>query len=112
MPTKTQVQLVVGFMLKLANVRAEDDTAGKILKKAVLEVYRNEIPYNKPGWERHEPTLSHLLNVLKVFPWKKGLQRDRADALYLSLEEYKGDPWLDAATHEDYRAESRYTYSS
>lgn len=106
MPSKTQVQLVVGFMLKLANVRPEDDTAGKILKKAVLEVYRNEVPYNKPGWPRHEPTLSHLLNVLKVFPFKKGFQRDRADALYLSLEEYKGDPWLDAETHEDYRAES------
>jgi hypothetical protein len=106
MPTKTQVQLVVGFMLKLANVKADDDTAGKILKKAVLEVYRNEVPYNKPEWPRHEPTVSHLLEVLKTFPWKKGLQRDRADALYLSLEEYKGDPWLDAPTHEDYRAES------
>lgn len=106
MPTKTQVQLVVGFMLKLANVKPDDDVAAKILKKAVLEVYRNEVPYNKPGWDRHEPTLSHLLDVLKKFPFKRGLQKERADALYLSLEEYKGDPWLDSETHEDYRAES------
>src|SRR5438105_6663589 len=106
MPTKTQVQLVVGFLKKLANVRAEDDVAPKLLKKAVLEVYRNEVPYNKPDWPRHEPTLSHLLNVLKVYPWERGAQKERANSLYLALEEYKGDPWLDAETHEDYRAAS------
>jgi hypothetical protein len=106
MPTKTQVQLVVGFMKKLAHVRADDEIAPKILKKAVLEVYRNEVPFNKPGWPRHEPKLSHLLDVLKKFPWPRGAQKDRADALYLSLEEYKGDPWLDSETHEDYRADA------
>jgi hypothetical protein len=106
MPSKTQVQLVVGFMLKLAHVRAEDDVAPKILKKAVLEVYRNEVPYNKPDWPRHEPKLSHLLDVLKKYPWPRGAQKDRAEALYLALEEFKGDPWLDAETHEEYRAEA------
>jgi hypothetical protein len=106
MPSKMQIQLTVGFFTKLANVREGDDVAPKLIKKAVLEVYRNEVPYNKPGWPRHEPTLSHLLEVLRVYPWKRGAQKERAEALYLALEEYKGDLWLDAPTHEDYRAEA------
>lgn len=106
MPSKIQISLVVGFITKLAGVPLDDKTTQRIIKKAVLEVYRNAVPRNQPDWPRYEPTLSNFLEVLRVYPWDKGLQKEKAEAINLALEEYQGDPWLDAPTDERYRVES------
>lgn len=102
-PDDVQIQLVVGDIMTLARVREDDELAEKVIKTIVKEVYNNEVAYNQPGFNYHEPTLSHFLNVLKNYPFDKGPIKDRANLLKLSLEDYRGHPWLDAETHEDYK---------
>jgi hypothetical protein len=105
MPDEVQVGFVVGDLMQLARVPADDTLAEDILITLVNEVYRNEAPRNRPGTPKHEPRLSHLVDYLGSWPFK-GQSASRADELKLALGQYCGHSFLDAPTHADFAGES------
>jgi hypothetical protein len=105
MPDDLQKTFVVADLMHLA--RANDTIAEDILMLLVDEVYKNQVPRNRPGRQKHEPRLSHLLDLLKVVPFKERVARDRSELLRISLESFRDDSWIDAPTHADFLAESQ-----
>ncbi len=107
-PDQAQMTLVTDELAKLARVPADDPVAEAILATVVRQVYENEVPYNIGNSERHEPTLSHALSVLEVYPWASGQISDRAATLALQLGVYRDHPWLDRPTDPSFRTESPF----
>ena len=105
MPDELQRTFVVADLMHLA--RANDTIAEDILMLLVDEVYKNQVPRNRPGRPKHEPRLSHLLDLLKVAPFKEKVVQERCELLRISLETFRDDPWIDAPTHRDFLAESQ-----
>ena len=105
MPDDLQKTFVVADLMHLS--RSDDTVAEDILMLLVDEVYKNQVPRNRPGRQKHEPRLSHLLDLLKVVPFVEQVARDRSETLRISLESFRDDPWIDAPTHADFLAESQ-----
>lgn len=105
LPDEVQIGFVVGDLLQLARVPADDTLAEDILTTLVMEVYRNEIPRNRTGLPRHEPRLSHLIDILATWPFK-GAAAERAESLQLSLSQFREHSFLDAPTHPDFAGDS------
>lgn len=101
LPDEVQVGFVVGDLLQLARVPAHDTLAEDILTTLVTEVYRNEVPRNRPLLPKHEPLLSHLVDALNTWPFK-GAAANRAEELKLALGQYCGHSFLDAPTHPEF----------
>jgi hypothetical protein len=108
MPNEAEIALVVIDAMKLARVRPADNLAEDILTNVVTEVFKNEVPRNRIGGPKHEPTHSHLLALLESYPFPSQSVRERAATLQLALEKYRDHPWLDAPTHPDFAADSAY----
>ena len=108
MPDETQTALVVMDAMRLARVKPDDNVAEDILTNVITEVYRNEVPRNGAGKQKHEPVHSHLLALLESYPFQSAGVRERAATLALALEKYRDHPWLDAPTHPDFAADSPY----
>jgi hypothetical protein len=110
-PDEIQSNFVVEDTLILLRINAETEK-GKlqesVLRKCVKEVYDDEIPRNRKGVRRHEPTLSHLVNKLRYRHFENESSETIARELSELLEDYIKHPWLDAPTHESYRDESRF----
>jgi hypothetical protein len=107
LPDEVQVGFVVGDLLQLARVPASDALAEDILTTLVNEVYRNEVPRNRPGGPKHEPLLSHLVDGLSTWPFK-GAAANRAEELKLALGQFSGHSFLDAPTHPDFAGQSPF----
>jgi len=107
LPDEVQVGFVVGDLLQLARVPARDALAEDILTTLVNEVYRNEVPRNRPGGPKHEPLLSHLVDGLSTWPFK-GAAANRAEELKLALGQFCGHSFLDAPTHPDFAGSSPF----
>jgi len=105
MPDDLQKTFVVADLMHLA--RANDTIAEDILMLLVDEVYKNQVPRNRPGRTKHEPRLSHLLDLLKVAPFSEKIAKERAELLRISLESFRNDPWIDAPTHSDFLTDSQ-----
>ena len=105
LPDDLQKTFVVADLMHLS--RAEDVIAEDILMLLVDQVYKNQVPRNRPGREKHEPRLSHLLDLLKATPFKEQAAKERSETLRISLESFRNDPWIDAPTHPDFLADSR-----
>jgi hypothetical protein len=107
LPDEVQVGFVVGDLMQLARVPASDALAEDILTTLVNEVYRNEVPRNRPGMPKHEPLLSHIYDALGTWPFK-GAAADRAEELKLALGQFCGHSFLDAPTHPDFAGQSPF----
>lgn len=105
LPDEVQVAFVVGDLMQLARVPAHDTLAEDVLTTLVGEVYRNEVPRNRPGLPKHEPRLAHLVDYLSTWPFK-GAAAERAEALKLALNQFAGHSFLDAPTHPDFAGAS------
>lgn len=105
MPDDLQKTFVVADLMHLA--RANDTIAEDILMLLVDEVYKNQVPRNRPGRPKHEPRLSHLLDLLKVAPFSEKIAKERSELLRISLESFRNDPWIDAPTHSDFLTDSQ-----
>jgi hypothetical protein len=105
LPDEVQVAFVIGDLMQLARVPAHDTLAEDVLTTLVGEIYRNEVPRNRPGLPKHEPLLSHLVDYLGTWPFK-GAAAERAEALKLALGQFVGHSFLDAPTHPDFAGES------
>jgi hypothetical protein len=80
-----------------ARVPAADTLAEDILTTLVNEVYRNEVPRNRPGLPKHEPRLSHLIDYLSTWPFK-GAALDRAEELKLALGQFRAQTERNVST--------------
>jgi hypothetical protein len=105
LPDEVQIAFVVGDLMQLARVPAHDTLAEDVLTTLVGEVYRNEVPRNRPGLPKHEPLLSHLVDYLSTWPFKRAAA-ERAEALKLALGQFVGHSFLDAPTHPDFTGDS------
>jgi hypothetical protein len=106
LPDEVQVSFVVGDLMQLARVPDADTIAEDILTRLVREVYANEVPRNRPGAPKHEPVLSHVVDMLRTYPFQGQLAKERAETLRMALENFCGHTFLDAPTHPDFLADS------
>ena len=105
MPSDLQIAFVVADLMQLA--RASDTVAEDIFMKLVREVYKNHVPRNQPGRDKHEPRLSHILELLRITPFKYAAANERCETLATALDPFRDDPYLDAPTHPDFLIDSR-----
>lgn len=109
-PEEAQITLVVEDAIILAGFDESTDSGqmrSGILFKCVVEVYKDFVPRNKYGnGKKHEPTLIHLLEKLKHFPFQNPEEITQAAQLLSALERYEGHPLLDAVTHKDFKQDT------
>src|SRR5260370_35779664 len=75
MPSDLQKAFVVADLMQLS--RSSDNLSEDIFTKLVGEVYQNHGPRNQPGRDKHEPRLSHLIQLLKSAPFQHHLGKER-----------------------------------
>jgi hypothetical protein len=103
-PDDTQVALVAEDALRLADLEDnEKRRARNVIHIAVSEVYKNEVPRNQPGVHEHEPTLSHLVDMLNDYDWESPELKNSATNIAASLMKWIDHPWLDQPTHPSLR---------
>jgi hypothetical protein len=107
LPTKRQLALVLTDILILSKTPKTDAITSAIAATVIDEVYKMAIARNGAGRPKFQPTLGHFLDVLKSYHWSDA-QKARADELYLKLNIYRKDPWLNAPTHPDYDTNSMF----
>ncbi len=106
-PTKRQLAMVLTDILILSKTPKTDAITSAIAATVVDEVYKMATARNGIGRPKFQPTLGHFLDVLKSYHWQDA-QKGRADELYLKLNIYRKDAWLNAPTHPDYDANSMF----
>lgn len=107
LPTKRQLAMVLTDILILSKTPKTDAITSAIAATVIDEVYKMSAARNGAGRPKFQPTLGHFLDVLKSYHWSEA-QKARADELYLKLNIYRKDPWLNAPTHPDYDANSMF----
>lgn len=107
LPTKRQLALVLTDILILSKTPKTDAITSAIAATVIDEVYKMATARNGAGRPKFQPTLGHFLDVLKSYHWSEA-QKARADELYLKLNIYRKDPWLNAPTHPDYDQNSMF----
>lgn len=105
--TKRQSTFVLTDLLNLSRTPKEDTITYSIAKLIVTEVYKISQTRNGAGRPKFQPTLSHFLDLLKSYSWNE-TERRPANELYLKLNIYRGDVWLDAQTHADFDSDSPF----
>jgi type IV secretory pathway VirB4 component len=106
-PTKRQLAMVLTDILILSKTPRIDAITSAIASTVIDEVYKMATARNGEGRPKFQPTLGHFLDVLKTYHWQDA-QKARADELYLKLNIYRKDPWLNAPTHPDYDQNSMF----
>jgi hypothetical protein len=107
MPSKRQLAMVLTDILILSKTPKTDAISSAIAATVIDEVYKMATARNGSGRPKFQPTLGHFLDVLKSYHWSDA-QKKRADELYLKLNIYRKDPWLNAPTHPDYDTNSMF----
>ncbi len=107
LPNKRQLAMVLTDILILSKTPRTDAITSAIASTVIDEVYKMANARNGEGRPKFQPTLGHFLDVLKTYHWQNA-QKARADELYLKLNIYRKDPWLNAPTHPDYDANSMF----
>ncbi len=106
-PSKQQLAMVLTDILILSKTPKTDAITSAIATTIIEEVYKMATARNGIGRPKFQPTLGHFLDVLKSYHWQDA-QKARADELYLKLNIYRKDPWLNAPTHTDYDTNSMF----
>lgn len=107
MPTKRQFAMVLTDILILSKTPKTDAITSAIAATVIDEVYKMAMARNGADRPKFQPTLGHFLDVLKSYHWSEA-QKGLADQLYLKLNIYRKDPWLNAPTHPDYDTNSMF----
>jgi hypothetical protein len=99
--------MVLTDILILSKTAKTDAITSAIASTVIDEVYKMSSARNGEGRPKFQPTLGHFLDVLKSYHWSEGEKR-QAGELYLKLNIYRKDPWLNAPTHPDYDTGSMF----
>lgn len=105
--SKRQMTFVLTDLLNLSKTPKDDTITYSIAKLIVAEVYKISQTRNGSGKPKFQPTLSHFLDLLKSYSWNE-TERNKANELFLKLNIYRNDVWLDAPTHPDFDSESPF----
>lgn len=105
--SKRQAAMVLTDILILSHTAREDAITSAIAATVIDEVYKMAAARNGMDRPKFQPTLGHFLDVLKTYHWQDA-QKARADELYLKLNIYRKDPWLNAPTHPDFDTDSMF----
>ena len=105
--SKRQSTFVLTDLLNLSKTPAGDTISYSIAKSIVSEVYKISERRNGAGKPKFQPTLSHFLDLLKSYSWNE-TERTKANELFLKLNIYRSDVWLDAPTHPDFDSDSPF----
>ena len=105
--SKRQSTFVLTDLLNLSRTPKDDTITYSIAKLIVTEVYKISQTRNGAGRPKFQPTLSHFLDLLGSYSWNE-TERTKANELYLKLNIYRGDVWLDAPTHPDFDTDSPF----
>ena len=105
--TKRQSTFVLTDLLNLSKTPKEDTITYSIAKLIVTEVYKISQTRNGAGRHKFQPTLSHFLDLLGSYSWNE-TERRPANELFLKLNIYRNDVWLDAPTHTDFDSDSPF----
>lgn len=105
--SKRQNTFVLTDLLNLSKTPKEDTITYSIAKLIVGEVYKISQTRNGHGRPKFQPTLSHFLDLLGNYSWNE-TERTKAEELFLKLNIYRNDVWLDAPTHQDFDSDSPF----
>lgn len=105
--SKRQSTFVLTDLLNLSKTPKDDTISYSIAKLIVDEVYKISNTRNGAGRPKFQPTLSHFLDLLGSYSWNE-TERARANELFLKLNIYRNDVWLDALTHADFDSDSPF----
>jgi len=105
--SKRQSTFVLTDLLNLSKTPKDDTITYSIAKLIVDEVYKISNTRNGAGRPKFQPTLSHFLDLLGSYSWNE-TERTKANELYLKLNIYRGDVWLDSPTHADFDTDSSF----
>ena len=106
-PSKQQLAMVLTDILILSKTPRNDAITSAIAATVIDEVYKMAVVRNGTGRPKFQPVLGHFLDVLKSYHWQDA-QKTRAAELYLKLNIYRKDAWLNAPTHADYDMNSMF----
>lgn len=107
MPDAEQYAVVTAEIMLLARRDENDIIAETVIDTIVREVYKREVAYNRPDRPKHEPRLSHFLNLLDTYQFNEPTFQQMASQLALILSRYRDNIFLDAPTHPDFANSSR-----
>lgn len=105
--SKRQSTFVLTDLLNLSKTPKDDTITYSIAKLIVTEVYKIAQTRNGAGRPKFQPTLSHFLDLLGSYSWNE-TERTKANELFLKLNIYRNDVWLDAPTHPDFDSDSPF----
>ena len=105
--SKRQSTFVLTDLLNLSKTPKDDTITYSIAKLIVTEVYKISNTRNGAGRPKFQPTLSHFLDLLGSYSWNE-TERRPANELFLKLNIYRNDVWLDAPTHPDFDSDSPF----
>ncbi len=105
--SKRQSTFVLTDLLNLSKTPKEDTITYSIAKLIVDEVYKISQTRNGAGRPKFQPTLSHFLDLLRSYSWNE-TERTKANELFIKLNIYRNDVWLDAPTHADFDSDSPF----
>lgn len=106
-PTKRQLAMVLTDILILSKTPKADAITSAVASTVIDEVYKMALSRNGFGRPKFQPTLGHFLDILKSYHWNSGEER-QANELYLKLNIYRKDLWLNAPTHPEYDEPSMF----
>ncbi len=105
--SKRQSTFVLTDLLNLSKTPKDDTITYSIAKLIVGEVYKISQTRNGHGRPKFQPTLSHFLDLLGNYSWNE-TERTKANELFLKLNIYRNDVWLDAPTDPDFDSDSPF----
>lgn len=106
-PSKRQLSMVLTDIMILSKTGRSDAITSAVASTVIDEVYKMSAARNGAGRPKFQPVLGHFLDILKSYHWSEGEKKQAGD-LYLKLNIYRKDPWLNAPTHPDYDAPSMF----
>lgn len=106
-PSKRQLAMVLTDILILSRTPRGDAITSAIASTVIDEVYKLALARNGRGRPKFQPTFGHFLDCLKSHHWSSS-QKSLADELYLKLNVYRKDPWINAPTDRDYDRDSAF----
>ncbi len=101
-PPEDVITLILMDTMLLAGVKDDDERSPVVLTKAIKSVLKNFAPRNGPGRSKREPTLKNLVAKLRAYQFENERDKACAEDLASKLDNYVGNPWLDAPTHPDF----------
>jgi hypothetical protein len=108
MPPEEAITLILMDTMLLAGVKDDDERSPVVLTKAIKSVLKNFVPRNGNGQPKREPTLKHLVAKLRSYQFENSRDTACAEDLASKLDNYVGNPWLDAPTHPEFDAWSPF----